>query len=67
MLYRALVESRILYCISIWGGANQSYLGKIISLQKKASEHPLTAILSLYFVRLEPSNLQTFTNIASLR
>ena len=36
MLYRALVESRILYCISIWGGANQSYLGKIISLQKKA-------------------------------
>ena len=36
MLYRALIESRILYCLSIYGGASQSYLGKIITLQKKA-------------------------------
>ena len=37
MLYRALVESRLLYCLSIWGGASQSYLGKIITLQKKVA------------------------------
>ena len=36
LLYNSLIESHLLYGVSIWGGTYPTYLKKLISLQKKA-------------------------------
>lgn len=36
LLYNSLIQSHLLYGVSIWGGTNAIYIDKLISLQKKA-------------------------------